>query len=408
MSDVKQAVILAGGRGTRLRPLTDSLPKPMIDVNGEPFIAHLLRLVANQGLSDVLILTGYLGNQIEEFFGDSFCGLNISYSREADSFSSGERILAAKKNLDDSFLLLYADNYALFELNSLLGTKGSSDATMVLSVCSKKPGNIVLGKDSLVSDYLLDRSEGSGEFVEVGFSLVDKERFVNSLDNSAGSLPTAIESLAKQGRVLAHIIGHPYFSVSDPRRLELTRTALSRRPVLLIDRDGVLNIKAPRGEYITRYEDFSKIEANWKALQKLGLLGFTFIVISNQAGVARGVMSQSAVDEIHSFMRRDFRDIGVEIADIYVCPHHWDEGCECRKPNPGMFFTAACDHNLLLNDLIYVGDDVRDESAAIAAGCTPLIVGVEARNQVNESTATFMDLSEALEFILLHYRSNLG
>jgi histidinol-phosphate phosphatase family protein len=405
MSGVRQAVILAGGRGSRLAPITDSLPKPMVDVNGEPFLAHLLRLVANQGITQVIVLTGYRGEQIHEHFGDGeVFGIEIIYSHRPESCSTGERLLAAAALLDTSFLLLYADNYVAFDLQALLAQPGATDASMILTVCPKKQGNVVMGPNGSVDRYLRDRSSGPAEFVEVGFSLVSRERILAALKVSEASLPIAIDLMTQSGGVWAHVVHHPYFSVSDPQRLERTRFALSHRRVLLLDRDGVLNVKAGRGEYVSHYSDFQPIESSWAALQILAEHSFTFVVISNQAGVARGLTDPRDLDEIHERMIEEMGKIGIDVLGVYVCPHHWDDGCSCRKPNPGMFYAAAADHCLLLSDLIYAGDDIRDEAAALGAGCTPVIIGPEAALVEAKSTAGFEDLKQAVPFILDHYQ----
>ncbi len=405
MSSVKQAVILAGGRGSRLAPITDSLPKPMVDVNGEPFLSHLIRLVTNQGITEVVILTGYRGDQIHEYFGtgENF-GVHIKYSHGPESWSTGERIHAASPLLDLSFILLYADNYVAFNLAALLAQPGAANAGMILTVCPKTQGNIIMAPDGAVARYLRDRSTVPGEFVEVGFSLVSRDRVLDALTDSEGSLPGAIDLLTQAGGVAAHVVHHPYFSVSDPERLKRTRLALSHRRVLLLDRDGVINVKAGRGEYVSHYTDFQPIEANWAALKMLAEQGFTFVIISNQAGVARGIIDPRDLDEIHKRMVAALGEIGVDVLGVYVCPHHWDDGCDCRKPNPGMFYIAAADHSLLLSDLIYVGDDIRDESAALSAGCTPVITGPEAKQVEASSTAGFADLMEAIPFLLDHYK----
>jgi len=306
--------------------------------------------------------------------------------------------------LDLSFLLLYADNYVAFNLAALLAQPGVASASMILTVCPKTPGNIIMGHEGSVSRYLRDRSTGPGEFVEVGFSLVKRDRVLAALADSEGSLPDAIHLMTQADEVVAHVVHHPYFSVSDPERLERTRLALSRRRVLLLDRDGVINLKVGRGEYVSHYTDFHPMESNWAALKVLAEHGFTFVVISNQAGVARGITDPRDLDEIHKRMVAALNEIGVEVLDVYVCPHHWDDGCTCRKPNPGMFHTAAADHSLLLSDLIYVGDDIRDEAAAIAAGCTPIIVGDEAKHVEFASTAGFTDIAQAIPFLLDHYK----
>jgi NDP-sugar pyrophosphorylase family protein len=107
-----QAVILAGGRGERLRPFTDILPKPMIQIHGKPFLEYLIIMLRQQGFERVLLLLGYLPEIVQEHFGDgSRWGLQIQYSVTPVENNTGRRIKLAEQLIDDCFVLLYCDNY---------------------------------------------------------------------------------------------------------------------------------------------------------------------------------------------------------------------------------------------------------------------------------------------------------
>lgn len=107
-----QAVILAGGRGTRLRPLTERLPKPMVPVHGRPFLEHQLAWLKSGGITDVLLLVGYLARRIEDYFGDgSALGLRIDYSHEETLLGTGGALKKAERKLEAGFLLLNGDTF---------------------------------------------------------------------------------------------------------------------------------------------------------------------------------------------------------------------------------------------------------------------------------------------------------
>ena len=112
MVSVKQAVKLAGGRGTRLKTLTDNLPKPMISINKRPFLEYLIDLLKENGIEEVVLLLGYLPKKIMEYFGNgSTFGIKIKYSIGDISFETGKRIKNVEELLDNNFLLMYCDNY---------------------------------------------------------------------------------------------------------------------------------------------------------------------------------------------------------------------------------------------------------------------------------------------------------
>src|SRR6476660_72562 len=107
-----QAVILAGGRGTRLGPLTDARPKPMIEIHGKPFLEYLVEMLREQGFERVLLLLGYLPEVVKEHFGDGRkWGIQIEYSVTAVENDTGRRVKLAAQQIDECFLLTYCDNY---------------------------------------------------------------------------------------------------------------------------------------------------------------------------------------------------------------------------------------------------------------------------------------------------------
>ncbi len=106
-----------------------------------------------------------------------------------------------------------------------------------------------------------------------------------------------------------------------------------------------------------------------EALVELAVKGFKFIVITNQAGIARKMIDPEALEIIHQRMVQELADDGVEVLKVFMSPHHWDENSFMRKPAPGMCFQAAKEFNLRMDRCLYVGDDERDCAAAWNAGC---------------------------------------
>ncbi len=132
--------------------------------------------------------------------------------------------------------------------------------------------------------------------------------------------------------------------------------------------------------------------------------GYEFIVISNQAGIARGMVTWEAVDNINQQMKKELEGKGIPVLDVLVCPHHWDEGCFCRKPNPGMFFKASRDWLFRLDKTFYIGDDPRDCQAACNAGCGSVFIGekdeVGALSPEEQPNKVFNNLEEAAPFLM--------
>jgi D-glycero-D-manno-heptose 1,7-bisphosphate phosphatase len=180
--------------------------------------------------------------------------------------------------------------------------------------------------------------------------------------------------LVRQRQLLAYVTDHRYYSVGSLERLPLTEAFLARQLTVMLDRDGVLNKKPPRAHYVRTWDEFEWLAGAKEALRLLTTAGYRVIVVSNQAGIARGAMTEAALTHIHERMQAEAAQAGGQIEAVYCCMHDWEAGCECRKPKPGMLFQAQRDFHLDLSRTFFIGDDERDAQAADAAGCPSVLV----------------------------------
>jgi histidinol-phosphate phosphatase family protein len=149
----------------------------------------------------------------------------------------------------------------------------------------------------------------------------------------------------------------------------LTEAFFSHRPTVILDRDGVLNRRPTQARYVRNWQEFDWLPGAKEALKLLNHAGYTVVVVSNQAGIGRGLMTESDLAEINRRMQDEAEQTGGKIDAVYYCPHDWEAGCECRKPKPGMLFQVQKDLQLDLTRTVFIGDDERDQQAAQAAGC---------------------------------------
>ncbi len=116
-----EAIILAGGKGTRLRPLTLTVPKPMVPVVDKPFLYYLLKMLKGEGVTRVVFSVGYLGEQIRDYFGEFWCGLELSYVLEKEPLGTGGAISACMdKVTDDEVVVINGDTYCQIDLNEMI------------------------------------------------------------------------------------------------------------------------------------------------------------------------------------------------------------------------------------------------------------------------------------------------
>lgn len=143
---------------------------------------------------------------------------------------------------------------------------------------------------------------------------------------------------------------------------------------IFFDRDGIVN-RSPGPGYVERWEDFHILPEFVDMLRQITRLGYVAVIITNQQGVGRGLMTPATLEEMHQRLRTTLREqFGLELLDIFACTHLREEQCECRKPKPGMILQAARKHDLDLTRSWMIGDSPRDTEAGRAAGCRTILV----------------------------------
>ncbi len=180
------------------------------------------------------------------------------------------------------------------------------------------------------------------------------------------------------------------------------------RAAVFLDRDGVINENVD-GDYVRSWEAFHFLPGALEAIARLTRAGMPIVVVSNQQGVGKDLMSAAEVEAIHARMVAEIGEAGGEIAAVRYCPHLAADECECRKPKPGLLTNAAGELGLDLARSVFVGDAASDVAAARSAGCRPMLVltghGRAARAALETdgslgTTEVVADLSAAVDLIL--------
>ena len=380
---VKQAVILAGGLGVRLRPLTYDVPKPMVLVNGRPFLEYLLELLKANGITEVVLLLGHLADKVLQHFGDgSNFGMNIRYSIGKVSDRTGTRIKYAEPLLDDTFLLMYGDNYCPLNVSKMLDFYTQRKVLVSTTVYVNKDGkgeygtenNIFVDDGGYVRKYDKTRKSKLLNGVDIGFFIVNK-KVLNLMPTINFSFEERIlPILVEQNQLAGYQTEHRYYYISNANSLGQAEEFLKSQRVIFLDRDGVINRDPPYDDYVKSWDEFIFIDGVIEALKILVVEGYDIHIITNQRGVARGVMSDNELNMIHAEMLRELKVNGINIKGIYYCPHDIKDNCECRKPKAGMLFKAASDHNIDLTRSFFIGDSDCDMEAGVLAGCKTMRV----------------------------------
>ncbi len=169
----------------------------------------------------------------------------------------------------------------------------------------------------------------------------------------------------------------------------------NKNRAVFLDRDGTLAKDVP---YCARPDDFELLPGAGEGIGLLNGAGFKVIVITNQSGIARGHFDEEMLEKIHQKMKADLAKCGAHIDAVYYCPHHPDDGCECRKPRPGLLLQAARELSIDLASSYMIGDSAADIIAGATAGCRTVLLRCGSAPSV-VPTCIAASLREAVEWV---------
>ena len=375
---LRQAVVLVGGRGTRLGELTDTLPKPMLPVGERPFLDILLGEIARHGLTDILLLTGYRGDVIAaRYDGRNIGGANIRCIQEAEPMGTAGALRTAASALDEEFLMLNGD--CLFDINLLAIPLVEADGRWVAKIAlrqiadASRYGTVELEATRIVQ--FRERGGANAALINGGIYILRRE-ILDHIPEGPSSIERDIfPALADQGLAFGAPFEGFFLDIGIPADYERAQAlipAALTRPAAFLDRDGVLNHD---DGYTHRPDHFRWIEGAVEAVRHLNDRGFYVFVVTNQAGVARGFYDETTVQALHGWMQSQLAPYGAHIDAFYYCPHHPDGTvqtyrriCDSRKPGSGMFERALRQWPVDRANSFVIGDRQSDLEAGARVG----------------------------------------
>lgn len=430
-----KAVIQAGGKGTRISEITgDVIPKPMLEISGYPILYHQMMNLKKNGITDITVIIGHLGNVIKDYFGDGKqFGLNISYVEEDPQKPLGTAgsLYFLKDKLKENFVFLLADVFIDidFEKMEQYHIANNADVTLLThpnghpfdSDLVVEEGGVVKAFDYKSNDrttYNYKNLVNAGVMIfspSVFKYLTELRKYNYEKD--------IIVPLINEGKVVSYKSSEYAKDMGTPERYRRVqedynsgicdaKNLANKQKAIFLDRDGTIN------EYVgflRKEEDFRLIPGVSEAIKKINNSGYLAIVVTNQPVIARGEVTEEELEEIHKKMETLLGLDGAYIDDIYYCPHHPDKGfegeipelkieCDCRKPKTGMLEKAAREHNIDLSSSIMIGDSTLDIKMAENAGMQSVLLktGQKGEDGKYEVPPTLIaeDLNDAINKII--------
>lgn len=422
------AVIMAGGKGTRIASINSLVPKPMIKIFNKPILQYQIETLKNQGIKDFILVVGHLKEQIVDYFksGESF-GVNIEYIEETTPLGTAGSLFYLKNCINEDFLLLNGDTLFNIDINRFYEThKNNNCLVTILTHPNSHPydsGIIVSDDKGLVLKWYTKEEERTyyKNRVNAGFHMISPKllsRFneVKKLDLDRDVLKPLIEE--KQLYIYdssEYILdmGTPerYYQAQNDIENKLIdkKCLINKQKAIFLDRDGTIN--KYKG-FITNIDDFELLPGVSEAIKKINHSEYLCIVITNQPVIARGEATVEELEEIHNKMETLLGRDGAYIDKIYYCPHHPDKGfegerveykidCSCRKPKPGLVLQAQKDFNIDLANSYFIGDSKRDIECGKNAHTKTILLNENLEDKENSYPDEICyNLLEAIEKIL--------
>ena len=403
-----QAVIMAGGKGTRLATVTKNIPKPMVPIEGKPLLEYQIENLKENGVDNIILIVGHLGDIIRDHFGDgSSFGVNISYYVEETPLGTAGALAKIKDWLEDTFFLVFGDLFININYDRFLQFHKDHNALITLFA---HPNSHPYDSDIIITDdenrvtgwsYKKDvRTEDYKNLVNAGLYVMQK-----SATDAIEKLQVAkgVDKIDLEKELIIPIIStspiYAYHSteyvkdIGTPDRLQKVtgdflhgvceqRNLKHKQKCIFLDRDGTIN------KYVGFLRTVDQVELESRAAEAIRLINeseYLAIVITNQPVIARGECSYEELNHIHNRLYTLLGREGAYLDGLYFCPHHPDKGfegevpelkldCDCRKPKTGMLIKAEADFNADLTNSWFIGDTTMDVQTGKNAGMRTIML----------------------------------
>lgn len=428
-----QAVILAGGKGTRLASRLAGKPKPLVEVGGVPLLQRQIEGLAAQGVDDVMLLVNHAADQIEAFLSGLDLPVRTTLIDDGEPRGTAGATLACVDRLGERFVVVYGDTLFDLDVGHIVACHAASgaDATLLLHPNDHPADSDLVeldGEGRITAFHSYPHPEGAWlrNLVNAAFYVVER-RALEPWVTRMGTGDFAKDLFPAMVAEGAHLQGYLSFEyikdIGTPARLDkaeghlrsgLVARARRSQPqrAVFLDRDGTLNALAG---FISRAEDLVLLPGAAGAVRRLNDAEYRVVLVTNQPVLARGETDEAGLARIHARLETELGREGAFLDATYWCPHHPDSGfpgevpelkrvCDCRKPAPGMVMSAAEALNVDLARSWMIGDSTADIAMAEAAGLSSILVstgegGCDGRYSAIP-THRAVDLAAAVDLIL--------
>ncbi|NOQ75979.1 MAG: HAD-IIIA family hydrolase [Crocinitomix sp.] len=402
---IREAIVLAGGLGTRLRDVIGEFPKPLAPINNLPFLQYLLDYLKQNGVQKVVLAVGYKWELIQEQFGDNYKGLSLIYSVESNPLGTGGAIkLALEKIATKNCFVLNGDTLFNIPLNELAQQhlNGSATCTLALKQVdnSSRYGSITMN-DAGAIEAFNEKEQGAKAIINGGVYCIATNALANFKTEHTFSFETDYLAVkAGLGKLYGKVFQAYFKDIGIPtdyhqfekdlkegqikfyNAMPYEKIKIDSSWTLFLDRDGVMNERLI-DDYVKQLNELRIIEKVPAAVQRFTELFGRIVVVTNQQGIGRGMMTVDDLSIVHGFIEEVIKTAGGKIDKFYFAPQLRSENSNHRKPGTGMGLQAQLDFpEIDFSKSIMVGDSESDIEFGMKLGMKTVML----KNSSNVST----------------------
>ena len=358
------AVILVGGKGSRLGHLTKRTPKPLLNINGQIFLDILIAKLIKYNLNTIYLLCSFKKEKFFKLYNNKIIhNSKIICIDEGSPKGTGGALYKLKKKIKKDFLLINGDTYFDIDISKLLKNKFENNiCTMALASNNSNKKNIMINNIQIDKNNKILFTQKSSNLMNGGIYFFKKKMLKFFIKKKCSLETDILKYLIIKKKIHGIIFRKRFIDIGSHKSIKFIK-----EKAIFLDRDGVIN-RLKKNSYIKNYNDFKFLPGVIDAIKYINKKNYLVIIVTNQACVGKSIISEKKLNTIHVKMKKNIKlKNDADIDDIFYSPYYKYSNNKKyrlnefdRKPNPGMLIKAIKKWNINTKKSIFIGDSLTD------------------------------------------------
>ena len=371
------AVILVGGKGSRLGYLTKNIPKPLLKINNQIFLDSLIAKLIKYNFNRIYLLCSFKKESFFKLYNNkTIHNSKILCIDEGVAKGTGGALYKLKNIIKKDFLLINGDTYFDIDISKLLENKFQNNiCTIALTSNNKYKKNIKINNINIDKNNLIKFSNNFSNLMNGGIYFFKKKIFKFIVKKKCSLENDVLKKLIIKKKIHGVVFKEKFIDIGSHKTIEFLKKnkGFLKQKAIFLDRDGVIN-KLKKDDYIKSYSEFKFLPGVMLGIKYININDYLVIIITNQSCIGKGIITEKTLNTIHNKMKRNLKlKKNAHIDDIYYSPYYkysnnskYRKDEFDRKPNLGMLIKAIKKWNIDTKKSLFIGDSVTDYKSSNA------------------------------------------